>query len=103
MSAQAGPPTTRQSAVLEFVRRYYADRGCGPTLRQIAAAVGLRGPQSAEYHVERLVAQGRLTRVDGAVRTLRPVGVDPRPVAAPVRVTLAGAGRLVAVYRFVCR
>ena len=94
----------RRVAVLAFVRRYYAARGCGPALRQIAAAVGV-STATAAYHVDQLVSEGRLSRSPGASRTLRPV-LDVPQVAAgasSARVTVSGSGPAVDVYRFVRR
>ena len=67
--------------VFEFVRgRLLA--GNPPTVREVQQVFGFRTPHTARYHLERLVAEGRLSSARGRARGYRlPVGGAP---AAPV-------------------
>lgn len=61
----------RRDAILDFITAYHADRGYSPTVREIAAGVGLRGPAAAEYHLAILEAGGCIARTPGIARSIR--------------------------------
>lgn len=62
--------TARQRAVLDFIAAYQAAHHRPPTVREIAAAVGLSSPSSAAHHVRTLTAAGHLTHVPGSPRSI---------------------------------
>ncbi|MCP4655105.1 MAG: repressor LexA [bacterium] len=56
--------------VFEFVRSRVLD-GEPPTVREVQEALGFRAIRTAHYHLERLVAEGRLTLEKGKARGYR--------------------------------
>ncbi|GAA1289048.1 MarR family transcriptional regulator [Streptomyces sp. NBC_01474] len=57
--------TERQRSVLAAIRTHIADHGEAPTVREIAAAVGLSSPSSVMYQLRRLEEAGALRRAPG--------------------------------------
>lgn len=56
--------SSRKQAVLEFIKRHYAERGASPSLNEIAA--GLRTSKArVSAHVRQLALDGLITRVPG--------------------------------------
>ena len=58
-------------AIVAFVAGYIAENGFSPSLREIAAACGMGSNAVAEFHLDRLVRDGRITRKPGIARTYR--------------------------------
>jgi len=57
-NAEAGE--RRRDDMVEFVRTFVSEHGHPPTIREIAAGVGLASPGAAHRQLARLVADGRL-------------------------------------------
>ena len=78
--SQAGAGRTRDR-VFQFVRdRLLA--GDPPTVREVQQVFGFRTPHTARYHLEKLVAERKLSAARGKARGYRlPLGGEP---AAPV-------------------
>lgn len=75
--------TARQRAVIEFVDRFNASHGYGPTIREIGDGVGLSSTSSVAHQVKTLCVFGWLAVEEGKPRTLhvrRPGEVHPCPV-----------------------
>lgn len=72
-SAQIEKGDKRREAVYTFVKSFVAAHGYSPTYRQIGEAVGLRSPHTVHLHVHRLVAERRLSLVQGSPRSLTPI------------------------------
>jgi repressor LexA len=89
----AGPQpgvTARQRQILTVIGDWVQGHGYPPTVREIAAAVGLASPSSVAYHIGVLEQLGLLRRSRRGPRT-----VDIRPLGAAegerqVRVALLG-------------
>src|SRR3546814_1592171 len=58
----AEPLSPRQQQILDFIADWSAAQGRPPTLREIAAQLGLRQHSSAQVHVEALIRKGWLAR-----------------------------------------
>lgn len=69
------PLSPRQQAVLDCIAAWTAAHGRPPTLREIAAELGLRQHSSAQVHVEALQRKGWLSRSSqhGSLRLLAPL------------------------------
>ncbi|MEW2350363.1 hypothetical protein AB0904_22145 [Streptomyces sp. NPDC006684] len=52
----------RQGRILRAVDVMTREGGKSPSVREIAGAVGLASPATAQHHIDRLVAKGYLTR-----------------------------------------
>jgi repressor LexA len=50
--------TARQSAIVAFIRTHVTEHGYPPTVRDIAAAVGLVSPSSVAYQLGELARRG---------------------------------------------
>lgn len=66
------PLTIRQIEVLDFVRGFYADHGFPPTMREVAAGVGLRSISTVSGHMQVLAGRGYLVRFDSGARCYYP-------------------------------
>jgi repressor LexA len=81
--------TTRQQEIIDFIRRYGAEHGYPPTVRDIGKAVGLASSSTVHQHLANLEQRGLLRRdpskpralelldraVQSAARALRPAGL----------------------------
>ncbi|PWI06690.1 hypothetical protein DIZ27_31730 [Streptomyces sp. NWU339] len=54
--------TEREKEILRRIRRWIEERGEGPSVRQLAHAVGLRGTASVACHLANLERSGALIR-----------------------------------------
>lgn len=54
------PLTGRQQNIVDFIDCFMAGRGYAPSLREIAAAVGLQSSSSVRYQLGELAAKGVL-------------------------------------------
>lgn len=55
----------RRTAALEFIKRHWAERGCGPPVQAVANALGTSKARAARI-LERLEADGLIIRRRGA-------------------------------------
>ena len=58
----------RREQILDFITEFVAAHGYGPTLREIAAASGLRSVSAVVHHLYWLETLGRLHRDKGTAR-----------------------------------
>lgn len=63
--------TSRQSEVLDFIRRQLAEQGLPPTRAEIVTAFGFRSPTAAEDHLRALARKGAIELRAGASRAIR--------------------------------
>ncbi len=54
--------TSTRDRILEYIREYCSTNGYGPTMREIADAVGVASKNTVAYHVRQLEAQGHIMR-----------------------------------------
>jgi SOS-response transcriptional repressor LexA len=59
-----------RDGILAFIAGYISERGYPPSMREIGRELG-RSPQSIMVHLDRLEADGLLTREPGIPRSLR--------------------------------
>ncbi len=84
-------PVQRQT--LEFLRNYIAENGYGPTLKDIATALGVKSLSTAHFHLERLEDKGFLRRgEDGMIELISASRPEFGPTAVPL-VGVIAAGR----------
>ncbi len=79
-------PVQRQT--LEFLRQFIADRGYGPTLKDIAESIGVKSVSTAHFHLERLEDKGFIRR--GSNGEIELVEAAARPELGPTSVPLVG-------------
>lgn len=78
-----------QRRTLEYLRNYIAEHGYGPTLKEIAAVIGVRSPSTAHFHLSRLEDKGFIDRGEDGSVTLNE-GVELKPALSPCAVPLFG-------------
>ena len=66
----------RRQRIAYFVTDYYARHGVGPTMREIADAVGYASTAGVHRHLEILAARGELDRRPYTRRAYQPAGWD---------------------------
>ena len=72
-ASMRGMVEDRDHATLAFIRRFHADHDYYPTLRQIAAGIGLSGESTASVRLilTRLERDGHIRRVPGVAQGIR--------------------------------
>ena len=65
---------TQTIRLYHYIADYVAVHGYGPTLREMAAAMGLKSFNTAHHHLRRLREFGLVTWTPGAARTVRVTG-----------------------------
>ena len=81
-------PVQRQT--LEFLRNFMAENGYGPTLKEIAAHIGVKSLSTAHFHLERLEDKGFIRRgEDGMLELIDIATPQLGPTAVPLVGTIA--------------
>lgn len=62
--------TPRRQLILDYISTSMARRGCSPSMREIAEAVGLKSISTVSYHLKILTGAGYLDRGAGQPRTV---------------------------------
>lgn len=76
--------TTRQSQVLDLIRRHIDESGYPPTRADIARELGFRSANAAEEHLRALARKGVIEMTAGASRGIRLSGESGIPVVGRV-------------------
>lgn len=70
--------TVRQGEILEFIKTFVAQKGCGPTLREIGGQFGIKSANGVNCHIRELTRKGFLRqRRKGVSRQLVPLSLGP--------------------------
>ena len=64
----------RQQQMLYAIEAFTRTNGCAPTLRELAALIGMRTPSAVRFQLDRLRDAGLVDWQDGKARTLRLTG-----------------------------
>ncbi len=91
-------PVQRQT--LEYLRSYIADHGYGPTLKDIAAFIGVKSPSTAHFHLGRLEDKGFISRGDdGSIELveLEELNQSASPCAVPLLGSIAAGAPIEAI------
>jgi len=83
----------RQAEMLRMIEAYVRRAGMPPTIREIAAAVGLKAPSHVLYHLRQLHEKGAIVLEDNTARGIR----LSRQPGVPVRGEIA-AGAPLAIF-----
>lgn len=85
MKTKGSRDRPRSDRILTFIERMVAERGYPPSVREIAAAVGLASTSAVHHHLTRLTKEGRLSRQPTRSRALSIPGSEHfRAVPAPI-------------------
>ncbi|MER3398186.1 MAG: repressor LexA [Chloroflexota bacterium] len=100
MPAELSP---RQRRVLDFIRRYIAEHGYPPTIREICEACNISSTSVANYNLRRLAEAGYIRRSDRLSRAIElteaagEAGLTGRAGLFPFRLRLTAAAETVQV------
>lgn len=72
--------TTRQRAVLEYIKKHILEKSFPPTVRETAAHFEFASPLSAQLHINALVKKGYLRKSRSKQRTIEVIGLRPAGV-----------------------
>jgi len=86
--------TKRQQEIFDFIKRYAAEHGYPPTVRDIGKAVGLASSSTVHAHLANLERLGMIRRDPSKPRALELLDKAAGAVAGGVRNALAGGGGL---------
>lgn len=64
------PLTKKQNEVLDYLKKYKAEHGYPPSVREICKALGLSSPATVQAHLNRLKAAGVITNSTNKFRTI---------------------------------
>lgn len=68
--------TPKQNQIYDYISDYTRQRGYPPSVREIAAAVGLKSPSTVHFHLKAMEAAGVVTRGTGKTRSITLVESD---------------------------
>ena len=84
--------TKRQQEIFDFIKRYGAEHGYPPTVRDIGKAVGLASSSTVHAHLANLERLGMLRRDPTKPRAIELLDKAVGAVAGGVRTALGGGG-----------
>ena len=64
------PLSRKQAEIYEFILQYSKEHGYPPSVREISAAVQLKSPSTAHFHLKKLEAEGYIQKDDGKTRAI---------------------------------
>ncbi len=62
--------SSKQLNVLDFIKRFIAEKGYAPTIREIMSAFDLKSPSTVQDHLKKLVLAGVITMDKNKSRTI---------------------------------
>lgn len=75
--------TDRQKAILEYIRKHFADNHYWPSIRDIQNEFGFKSTNAVTGHLRALERKGNIARVPGQARAYRLAEAKPGSPAAP--------------------
>ncbi len=66
--------TKKQAEVFDFLKKYIADHGFPPSVREICAALGLSSPATVQVHLQHLKEAGKIKNTSNKFRTIEIIG-----------------------------
>lgn len=73
ITKQDTEPTARQLEVLTWVKAFWVQYGCSPSLREIAAGLGIKSLNAVVGHLHSLTAKRLIFVMEGRKRGVRPI------------------------------
>lgn len=89
-----------QRRTLEYLRQFIAEKGYGPTLKDISMFIGVKSPSTAHFHLSRLESKGFIKRgEDGSIELVEheELAVTPKPFAVPLLGLIAAGSPIEAI------
>lgn len=94
--------TLKQQVIYDYLLKFTAENGYPPSVREIAAAVGLKSPSTVHFHLKALEEAGAINRGTGKTRAITavqsnvPEEEDPRANRVPVLGNVAAGAPILA-------
>lgn len=94
--------TQKQQIIYDYLIQFSAQHGYPPSVREIAAAVGLKSPSTVHFHLKALEEAGAITREGGKTRAITPVSAlipeeaFPKPNRIPILGRVAAGAPILA-------
>lgn len=94
--------TQKQQVIYDYLLKFTAEHGYPPSVREIAAAVGLKSPSTVHFHLKALEEAGAINRGTGKTRAITavqsrvPEEEDPRTNRVPVLGNVAAGAPILA-------
>ena len=85
----------KQSEILDVIRRWIAEKGYCPSIRELCAEVRLSSPSTVHAHLRELENQGYITRPDGKNRSIVLTG-GREPAGVPILGRVAAGAPILA-------
>lgn len=83
-------PTKKQRELLQFIEKFVAEHGYGPSYREIMAGQNYTSVATVAAHVNNLITRGHLTKRDHSARSLEVVKQSADAAQAPqIKITAA--------------
>ena len=73
--------TRKQQQIYDYILAFTSENGYPPSVREIAAAVGLKSPSTVHFHMKGLEEAGVIVKAEGKTRAISLPGVSVGPVA----------------------
>lgn len=89
-TTRVSEPTERQARILEVIRRYTAEQGYPPSIREIGERVGLSSSSTIHAHLKALEKRGLLERDPTKPRALRPGPAGSHALAEAIVMPIIG-------------
>src|SRR3989442_7614342 len=89
--------TPRQRAIYEFIRSKIFERGYGPTVRETAAAFGIRSPNGVMCHLRALEKKQIIRREPNMSRAIQLLDDRPSDASLPLAGMIAAGSPMEAV------
>lgn len=84
----------RREKILDFIHQYVEGHGYAPSVREIGDAVGIRSTRAVKYHLDILVRDKLIERIDGKARSLTTAS---RPYSLPLVGHIAAGSPILAI------
>ena len=83
--------SSKQKQILKLIEQSITDSGYAPTVREIAAEIGVKSPRSVSHHLEQLEKMGYIRRTSEGVRNIMVTADDEdNPMKDLIKVPLCG-------------
>jgi repressor LexA len=82
-------PTKKQKELLDFIEKFVAEHGYGPSYREIMRGCNYTSVATVALHVNNLITRGHLTKRDRSARSLEVVKQTGLASAPQIKVTAA--------------
>ncbi len=88
--------TQLEQRILDFIRRYLAEHGQGPTLSEIGSGVGIRSKGTVHRYVQALTQKGALEHTERGWRGIR-LADEPHSTSLPLAGRIAAGNPIEAI------